>query len=63
LASSLSAEILTESGLSTEEAMDAVEVAIARTLTGTDTRPTWIEAALVVAFFYIGVIKKDHILA
>ena len=34
MASSLPAEILTESGLSTEEAMDAVEVAIARTLTG-----------------------------
>lgn len=30
----LPAEILSESGLSTEEAMDAVEVAIARTLTG-----------------------------
>jgi hypothetical protein len=34
LASSLPAEILAESGLSTEEALDAVEVAIARTLTG-----------------------------
>jgi hypothetical protein len=34
LASSLPAEILAESGLPTEEAMDAVEVAIAKTLTG-----------------------------
>ncbi len=35
MASSLPAEILAESGLPTEEAMDAVEVAIAKTLTGT----------------------------
>lgn len=34
MASSLTAEILAESGLPTEEAMDAVEVAIAKTLTG-----------------------------
>lgn len=34
MASSLPAEILAESGLPTDEAMDAVEVAIARTLTG-----------------------------
>ena len=34
MASSLPAKILSESGLSTEEAMDAVEVAIARTLSG-----------------------------
>jgi len=34
LASSLPAEILTESGLPTDEAMDAVEVAIAKALTG-----------------------------
>ena len=34
MASSLPAEILSESGLPTDEAMDAVEVAIARTLTG-----------------------------
>lgn len=33
MASSLPAEILSESGLPTEEAMDAIEVAIARTLT------------------------------
>ncbi|MDD2735963.1 MAG: hypothetical protein PHF56_18675 [Desulfuromonadaceae bacterium] len=35
MASSLPAEILSENGLPTDEAMDAVEVAIARTLTGT----------------------------
>ena len=34
MASSLPAEILSESGLPTEEAIDAVEVAIAKTLTG-----------------------------
>lgn len=34
MASSLPAEILSESGLPTDEAMNAVEVAIARTLTG-----------------------------
>ena len=34
MASLLPAEILSESGLSTDEAMDAIEVAIAKTLTG-----------------------------